>query len=94
MVWIREENGMKQTAMENTRMGTRENTKQGKTQKKMDGPSNNDGHTEEDTGNRDMWGHLVCCTEERSWGEWLGGREDGRMGECTTDRTRQAMDRN
>ena len=56
MVWTRDENGTKQTAMENTRMGTRQNTKQGKTQRKMDGPSNNDGHTEEDTGDRDMWG--------------------------------------
>ena len=48
--------------MENTRMGTRENTKQGQTQREMDGPSNNDGHTEEDNGDSDMWGHLVYCT--------------------------------
>jgi len=75
-------------------MGARQNTKQGKTQREMDEPSNNDGHTEEDTGDRDMWGHLVYCTVDRSWGGWLGGWKDGRMGECTTDRTIQATDCN
>jgi hypothetical protein len=54
MVWTRKENGMKKTAIENTTMGTRENTKEGKTQRKMDVPSNNDGHAAEDTRDSDM----------------------------------------
>jgi hypothetical protein len=76
--------------MENNGLRARENMKQEKTQREMDGQSNNDGLTEEETGDRDMWGHLVYCTVDRPWGGWM----EGRMGECTTDRTRQAMDCN
>ena len=72
MVWTREEYGMKQTAMENTRMGARENTKRGKTQREMDGPSNNDGHTEEDNGDRDMWGTLSLLYRGQTLG-WMVG---------------------
>jgi hypothetical protein len=37
MVWVHNENSKKQIAMENCRIGTRGNKKEGKTERKMDG---------------------------------------------------------
>jgi hypothetical protein len=63
MVWICKENARKQAATESLRMGTRGNTKKGKTQREMiDGvrrSMTNHGLTEQDTRDRDRWRNLV-----------------------------------
>jgi hypothetical protein len=62
MVRTCKENARKQTATKKFRMGTRRNTKKGKTQREINGvrrSMKNYGLTEEDTRDRDRWRNIV-----------------------------------
>lgn len=77
MIWAHNENSKKQIAMENCRMGTRGNKKEGKTQRRMDGGRwhmTHHGLTKENYRDKDIWRNLVLDARKLQYSEQIFGQ--------------------